>query len=368
MNTISHLFSKMFLLVVATGVFASSCSKDQKQKVQPDLFFTHLFERTDGGFTGGDGTYSVLLPDGRTVWIFGDTFLGTVQTDGTRKKMEPMYIRNCFVIQDDTALTTLYTGTPTDYHSLMIPPEVTNSSGTITEDSVWYWPGDAFVENGMLKVFVSKFIQAGEGMWGFKWVGTAIVRFSLPELTQIDIIDIPIDKGADIHFGHAVFEEGDYTYIYGLKEDGFAYGARASKGNVEGEWEYSSDGKWTNNITGISPVLDIKASEQFSIIKLNENYYLITQLSGLSNEIWAFKSSTLSNWSKSNGKNIYTIELPFENPDLFTYNSVVHPQYIDQKSAILISYNTNSHKLQDHFSNALIYRPRFIRVPLNFID
>ena len=44
----------------------------------PDTYFTNLFIRDCCGFTGGDGTYSVLLPDGRTVWIFGDTFLGTV--------------------------------------------------------------------------------------------------------------------------------------------------------------------------------------------------------------------------------------------------------------------------------------------------
>lgn len=35
---------------------------------------------------------------------------------------------------------------------------------------------------------------------------------------------------------------------------------------------------------------------------------------------------------------------------------------------LLVSYNMNSFKLQDHFENAGIYRPRFIRVPLEMID
>lgn len=356
------------IISLLTILFTGSISVfAQHEKVKVDSTFNQLFTRSGDGFTGGDGTYSILLPDGRTVWIFGDTFLGTVNPDGTRKKMDPLYVRNSFVVQDGYKMTTYYTGTPENYSSLIIPPEVLEPGGAVTEDSVWYWPGDAFIENGVLKVFVSKFIKTGEGMWGFAWNGTAIASFSLPELKQTGLFVIPETKLNGIHFGHSILEGDSYTYIYGLKE-GKPYGARAIKGEVEQEWEYYSDGRWVANSTESTPVADINGSEQFSVIQLNNTYYLITQLAGLSNEIWAFHSDNPFNWTFSRGKKIYTIELPFDNPNLFTYNALAHPQFIDQKNRILISYNTNSHRLQDHFDNAHIYKPRFIRIPVHALE
>ena len=41
--------------------------------------FNQLFTRFSE-WTGGDATYSVPLPDGRVLWMFGDSFIGTVAT------------------------------------------------------------------------------------------------------------------------------------------------------------------------------------------------------------------------------------------------------------------------------------------------
>ncbi|MER6311485.1 hypothetical protein [Streptomyces sp. NPDC001657] len=40
--------------------------------------------RTDD-WTDGDGTHSVRLPDGRTLWLFSDTFLDRIQPPPTRR-------------------------------------------------------------------------------------------------------------------------------------------------------------------------------------------------------------------------------------------------------------------------------------------
>jgi hypothetical protein len=37
-------------------------------------------------WTGADSTVSVPLPDGRVAWLFSDTFLGTVNADGSRPR------------------------------------------------------------------------------------------------------------------------------------------------------------------------------------------------------------------------------------------------------------------------------------------
>ena len=36
-----------------------------------------MFTRYENGWTGADATYSVPLPDGRVLWMFGDTFIGS---------------------------------------------------------------------------------------------------------------------------------------------------------------------------------------------------------------------------------------------------------------------------------------------------
>jgi hypothetical protein len=49
-----------------------------------ELFRAYGNDPEPGHWTGADTTNSVLLPDGRDLWIFSDTFLGKVNPDETR--------------------------------------------------------------------------------------------------------------------------------------------------------------------------------------------------------------------------------------------------------------------------------------------
>ena len=50
--------------------------------------WSHAFEpRASHGWTGGDGAYSVSLPAGRTLWLFGDSVLGAAR-EGRREQVE----------------------------------------------------------------------------------------------------------------------------------------------------------------------------------------------------------------------------------------------------------------------------------------
>lgn len=340
-----------------------STSTTQYAEPYPDERFTSLFNLDSGGFTGGDGTYSVQLPDGRTVWIFGDTFLGKVERDSTRKRQEPMFIRNSFVVQDGERMTTVMQQLDGENSSTMIPPEVLE--GKVTQDSTWYWPGDGMIEDGQLKVFVSKFTQVDTSSWGFRWIGTGVVSFSLPYLTQQEVVEFPMEKLDSIHFGHAVLETKDYTYIYGLKGSK-PYLARVKAGDLTASWQYFVTlDEWSLKASEARPVAEIDGSEQFSLIERDGRFALITQLGGFSKEVWSFRGpNPWGPWDE--GKHLFSTPLAFDNPNLFTYNALAHPQFV-QGGELLISYNTNSFRLQDHFDNALIYRPRFYRVHISSV-
>jgi hypothetical protein len=57
---------------------------------------------TAGRWTGADSAYSVELPDGRTAWIYSDTFLGEVnETHG--RPLDSPFIHNSINVDDDGA-------------------------------------------------------------------------------------------------------------------------------------------------------------------------------------------------------------------------------------------------------------------------
>lgn len=326
-----------------------------------DTTYTGLFDRTGEGFTGGDGTYSVELPDGRTLWIFGDTFIGGVNSDGTRQHQDPKFIRNSVVVMDGDSLTTLYRKLDGVNASFVIHPDVLEGKYQLTEDSVWFWPGDGYVEENRLKLFLSEFAQKDTGMWGFRWLGTWMASFSLPSLEQESLELIQTVEVTGIHFGHAVLKEGGMVYVYGLG-GGKIHVARYPAGREEGPWEYFTESGWGTDIARAAPVAPFNGSEQFSVFRYGDQYVLITQTGGFSNEICSYLSGTpYGPWESK--RLLYTIPHPRPGMQLITYNALAHPGLIE-KGMLLISYNVNSLVLEDHYNHAWIYRPRFIRVPM----
>jgi hypothetical protein len=350
---------------IAVTVFLTACkpgvTEVKLREVTVDLTFTQKFLPKGDGFTGSDGTYSIELPNGKTVWIFGDTFIGNVTPDNRRLKTIPTYIRNSFVMFEGDQLITYQQGKRHEFKSMMIPPEV---SGGTDEKELWYWPGDGFVLDGKLNVFVSKFSQKDHNdMWAFNFLGTELLEFSLPDFKPLRVDPIKQDLDS-IHYGHAVLESKDYLYIYGLKKE-FPYVARAEMKNVRQPWEFYNGSEWVRDAQDAAPILEFSGSEQFSVFEWKGTYVMIMQEGHLGRKIYSFTSNTpYGPWK--NQKLIYETPRLDNCPDCWTYNALAHPQFIEDET-LLVSYNTNSMKMQDHYDNALIYRPRFVRVPLELI-
>jgi hypothetical protein len=368
---VNERYKMRIIIFLIIGLVFYACQNRPKESIleEPrgvviDSIFNDYFMPRGEGFTGGDGTYSVVLPDGQVIWIFGDTFLGNVTEDWKRVKTDPQYIRNCFVtISKDGDLNTLHQGEPFEFKSMMIPPEVNNSNSTLSEHEVWYWPGDAMVENNQLKVFVSWFFQEEEDMWGFKFLGTELIEFSLPDLEIKNIVRF--DKLDEIHFGHSVCRTTDYTYIYGLKEH-VPYLARVTSGDVNKEWEFHGEFGWVKDARLAIPILtEFRGSEQFSVFQWHDQYIMIMQEGDLGKGIYSF-TAKLPEGPWGNKQLLYETPIPLDNPNQWTYNALAHPQYMED-NMLLISYNTNSMEMHDHYEDALIYRPRFIRVPMEMI-
>jgi len=342
-------------------------NKQQKARnVTIDSEFTDFFARDCCGLTGADGLYSVILPDGRTVWTFGDTFLGTVNQDNTREPRIPVFVRNSIAVQDGDSLRTLYNVYNGMDASYFIAREAYKND-KLEEDSIWFWPGDALMENGKVKFFLSRFYRDKSDMWGFRWNGIYIATVSYPELEVEEIVPVSYPSDIEIHWGHAVCDDaGDFTYIYGTGEE-HPYVARAPKGNIHEPWEFYTGQEWVGDANLAKPLTEDISSEQFSVFRLGDKYVLLTQTGGLSREICTYTSDLP--YAEFSEKTVIAIaDPPAHLPDsnLFTYNALAHPQFIADDE-LLVSYCVNSFNIRDLFHDAGNYRPIFLRIPLELI-
>lgn len=323
----------------------SDCWEDQLT-VYEDCRYNLLFTRYGNGWTGADATYSIGLPDGRILWLFGDTFLGKVNAD--RSRTNAPFVRNTAVMQTGEELTTYYQG-PTDNPSAFISP---------ANAAEWYWPLDGTIHNGQLQLLLGRLGSSGSGgMWDFAYVGFDLAIYSLPDLQLQSLTNVISDP--TISYGSCVLEDDQFLYIYGISTQGFskkAHVARVANGDLTGTWEFYNGSAWVSQPSNYAIADGV--SDQFSVIKEGNTYYLITHEIIFGEEIFIMESNSPTGpWT--NKRTLYCT--PEAGGDIFTYNSFVHPE-LSENGELRISYNINSFDFADLFENADLYRPRFIRV------
>jgi hypothetical protein len=327
--------------------------------VAPDRAFDTLFETygdSGKGWTGSDGTYSVPLPDGRVIWLFSDTFLGTVEPNHHRPPGTPM-IHNSAIIQDGTALTTLYTGSH-EHPSAWINPIGYRSPDT------WYWIDDGTVEGDKLRVFLPRFIRTGPGGWDFAQVAMDIGTLSLPGVqlqaitpTAAGLVKMP--SGTQVTYGVAILEDDPYTYLYGVEDvpfDKYMHLARARAGDVLGPWEFFTGTGWSSDPQSSARMLS-SIADQYSVTKTPYGYILITQDDGIGKNILIYRAEHPTGPWQSGGVLYPT---PQSGGNIYTYAAMAHPEF-SRPGELLISYDVNSFVFADVFTNVNNYRPRFIR-------
>ena len=203
------------LLSLPTAMACGGNTPKEALTVRVDNEFTSLYMPDSCGVTSADGTISILLDDGSSLFMTGDCFVGNV-VDGKRKPGEKMINNSLVHIGSDYRyLGSHYVGTPADPSSLCTPPEAATSSC-----AYWYWPGHGFQHGDILYCFMTKFYQGGEGQWGFVFDGTDIVQIDLKDYSVKSTEEI-YDGKCPIHWGHCVMKADSYYYIYGTR-----YGTR----------------------------------------------------------------------------------------------------------------------------------------------
>jgi fibronectin type 3 domain-containing protein len=305
-----------------------------------------------GHWTGADSTVSVQLPDGRVAWLFSDTFLGTVNADHSRPKSAP-FIHNSIVVQQGNQLVqTLHGGTTANPTSLV----------NATNPDEFYWIGAAKVQDGVLKALYGRYSKSGEGPLGFTRVGTALVTFSLPALAVTNVTDLTL--GQKVGWGSAIVSDGGYDYVYGTEDvDGYKFAHVARTTNLGGAWQFWNGTAWVADESQSARLLS-GAGTSFSVVRNGNQFVLATHDGNTPFGPWLVAYTAPSPTGPFTGPTyLYKAPEPESSTNWqFPYDAQLHQEQASP-GTLLLSYNNNSLNNEDNYSDARIYRPRFVDVP-----
>ncbi|MEU9210945.1 DUF5005 domain-containing protein [Streptomyces sp. NPDC048415] len=339
--------------------------------------------RTDD-WTGGDGTHSVRLPDGRVLWLFSDTYFGQVhgppnpvgESYAWRDAGAPLVRNSAVVMSRDGQLRTT------------LPAPLFPDPGP----QQWRWPVAARVEPrspGSAQQVVRVLLwtrTTGQAPWIYGVpTSTEVATLSLPDLrlegitTVLDQRAVP-DASRRVLFGTSAVDVGEWTYVFG-GDDGQAASRPASKAYVArvprgrlgepGAWEYWDGSGWAVRARPAAVLGDGEhtgVGSAFTVVRDGGTYVLFTMAAGTAGlttitSYWA--CSPTGPWHGPTRS--FSPSLP--QGEVAAYNPQAHPELSDG-DRIVLSYDVNwldatGAAAQSNISrNVSLYRPRFVTLRL----
>jgi Domain of unknown function (DUF5005) len=360
--------------LVCAGVTAPTVASATPDTKLTDSFAAYADSQGGSHWTGADSTYSAPLPGGRDVWIFSDSFLGQVNADGSRSPViqdggTTPFVNNTFVeTRAGRPTTTVTGGTPSDPTALLPPPDADH----------WYWARDGLLLDGRLNVVYSEFKTTGSGPLDFGWDRNVLARFAPGHLDR-PLSVTPLPSASGVSWGAWLLKDHGYTYVYGSEDLGankYLHIARVAGSDLTRPWQYlTAAGTWSSDETAAARIGDgtgasFEVSNEFSVVKHGGVYVMVTQ--DMSQPLSAgidlayscsptgpfVDESTAYDTPESGPLGSY------QNGNVFTYNPHEHPELGDARH-LVVSYNVNSFVNTDLYSDASIYRPRFVDITLD---
>ena len=328
------------------------------------------------GWLGADDAYSIAIARGKSLWLFGDTFVGgpstTLRKDATTMIHNSIGISTC---GPGKKCTMQYFWRE---RKTVQPRSFFDSS----RNDVWYWPLDGYVDHNtlylsLLNVHNRPGAHLGDA-FGFVIDGTTWVKVTnlsaAPEQWKISYQNM---TGADLWPGVSLVPEGNFILFYSQVSEGEGKGymtvlrvPRAKLDDPRTAWEYlASDGKWHPGIPhgDAMKVIDQPISEMSVRYHPAERKWVaITPGPGFpSSDIVArFADSAIGPWSEP--KSIFTFpemkpDSPGYDKDTFCYATKEHVEF-ETDSNMVITYACYSFSTTKAKENMNIYRPQVIVV------
>lgn len=305
------------------------------------------------GWAGADLTSTVALGDGRTLWLFGDTFVGAVTATGARAPGTVM-VNNSVIVQTGDCFRPLLGGTPTAPAAWIAP---------VHADGSWYWPSAAVVDGGRLHVLLMHVVDRGQPIGHTDGMHRATLR--LPELSLERIVAIP-DSGRR-NYGMAASYDGRHTYLWGPAQRRGSYGralyvARAPRHRLgRAPLKYWTGRGWSRDARKARAVIGDDLGHQLTVRPHDGGWLAVSKRA-------EFMSDELGGWWAPRPEGPWRslgalLRVPKDpTPGTFTYMGGAPGSSQRADGRLLVAWNVNTLDAATNLADAALYGPRFALV------
>jgi hypothetical protein len=337
-----------------------------------DPVYQDMLGMRTNGWLGSDVDDSIVLSDKKTLWLFGDTFIGPL-SNGVRVVGAPM-INSTIGIQDRRKAPpdcmTFYWNTNRDKPASFFPHQK-NTPGS------YYWVTKGVMLRGELFLFAWCISDTKDAV-GWKEMGSVLIRvpnpLDPPEQWIQKAYTLKLKSGVTFH--SALFVQQPYLYLYGIVKPRQMALARVRidnliNGKLAEAYEY-----WVNDVNGphwgsepkncVPQFLPVN-SECAVHYEPAWGLYTCFTYDVLHPEIYLTTARKLTGpWSKP---------MPvYREPEFHTFSFPVvayavrqHPELSTKPGEIVLTYVTNlSGPPKVHFTEEgkTLYVPRFVRLEM----
>ena len=360
------------------------------------------------GWTGADGCYSIDLGDGRTLWLYCDTWVGTVE--------KGKHARGSRLVNNSICIhRTGSGGLPPEYDRLdfswgnpgedghpraWIEPDLAGTAKAQPGEKspkTWYWLLDGCMitpPGGGKKLLIflmhmGRKKEGGEGVFNFRMVGGALAIVSNPlepvskwKVSQVLNPHSRRSGSNDISWATALYHAGEdgpgepgTLYIYGIRDvkglnkHVVLARAPAAKTNDFSTWRFFSGDGWSTKSSDAVRITDQAVNEHTveNLVYKGKRRLVLVESQPVFGKHVLVRTAASPEGPWSELKKVFLVgNLEKGRHKRFTYPGKGHA-HLSAPGELLISYVINSHNFWDMVADASIYRPRFIRVPLDSI-
>ena len=361
------LFALVCLMLAGASAWAASA----------DSACTPKFPLEQGkpmGWLGADAAYSIPLPDGRDVWIFGDTLYGekrVVRGNAPQMVRNSIGISTCgsgrwkltYVIRKDAD------GRPHDFFPARLP-------------HTWYWAMDGFVVKHDLWVTllcVRSEPSAKSQAMAFATCGAGLAHIpspgSDPQKWKMQIMPLVAD-GAHAYPSATAVVSARNAYIFALKESGTRplLATRIPLSGLSdpaGHLQYlAGNGKWKSGFDPQSAKEVMRrGSTELSIRYHPElhKWLAVMFAPGAFTSTILLRSAPRMTGPWTEGQPIYQVPemqpgKPGYDKNIFCYAAKEHPEF--ERGDLVFTYVCNTFAVPELATNLGIYDPRVVRMPM----
>ena len=395
------------LLAIASqgSVQAQKQSTPAELPGKPAPEWDAIFARKEG-WTGADGCYSVELGDGRTLWLYSDTWVGTIaqgkHAEGSRLVnnsigLQPAVINGKAPKRDSLEYHWGKPGKDGKPRAWIEPDLPLKADDPQAAGKSWYWLLDGCMispPGGGKKLLVflmhmGRKKEGGDGVFNFRMLGGALAVISNPldapsqwKITQA-VNPHSRRKGSDdISWATALYHsEGEgpgepgTLYIYGIRDvkglnkEVVLARAPAARADDFSTWRFFNGKNWSRKSSDSVKITD-QAVNEHTVERISyggKNHLVLVESQPVFGRHVLVRTAANPEGPWSEFRKVFLVtNLEKGKHKRFTYAGKGHA-HLSVPGELLISYVINSHNFWDMVGDASIYRPRFIRVPLDSI-